>query len=223
MQKIKYMSEESLNKTGGLDTEEKIKEAARTIFHQKGYAATRTRDIAEAAGVNLALLNYYFRSKEKLFNIIMSETLGRFMEKIRLIFNDPGSTLEEKIGMITNQYIDLLIDEPEIPLFIISEVRTNPELLLEKLPIRDLIFRTIFYKQFQQAVAERRIDAIHPIHYLMNMIGLIIMPALAKPILQSAFHMNGDAYKELMENRKQLIPRWLYTIHLNSNQSDNEK
>jgi hypothetical protein len=55
------------------------------------------------------------------------------------------------------------------------------------------------------------------------MIGLIIMPALAKPILQSAFHMNGDAYKELMENRKQLIPRWLYTIHLNSNQSDNEK
>lgn len=133
MQKIKYMSEESLNKTGGLDTEEKIKEAARTIFHQKGYAATRTRDIAEAAGVNLALLNYYFRSKEKLFNIIMSETLGRFMEKIRLIFNDPGSTLEEKIGMITSQYIDLLIDEPEIPLFIISEVRTNPELLLEKL------------------------------------------------------------------------------------------
>src|SRR5690554_450245 len=128
------MAKKKETKTVDSSTEEKIKTAARTMFHKKGYAGTRTRDIAEEAGVNLALLNYYFRSKEKLFNIIMSETLGRFMEKIRLIFNDPGSTLEEKIGMITSQYIDLLIDEPEIPLFIISEVRTNPELLLEKLP-----------------------------------------------------------------------------------------
>ena len=56
-------------------TEEKIKIAARSVFHKKGYAATRTRDIAEEAGINLALLNYYFRSKEKLIDIIMTETM----------------------------------------------------------------------------------------------------------------------------------------------------
>ena len=59
-------------------TEEKIKNAARIIFHQKGYAGTKTRDIAEEAGINLALLNYYFRSKEKLFGIIMVESLQSF-------------------------------------------------------------------------------------------------------------------------------------------------
>ena len=58
-----------------LSTEEKFKEAARVVFTRKGYAATKTRDIAEEAGLNLALLNYYFRSKEKLFEIIMLEKI----------------------------------------------------------------------------------------------------------------------------------------------------
>ena len=61
-----------------LSTEEKIKAAARKVFTQKGYSATRTRDIAEEAGLNLALLNYYFRSKEKLFELIMAEKMQQF-------------------------------------------------------------------------------------------------------------------------------------------------
>ena len=65
-----------------LSTEEKIKEAAKKVFLKKGYAATRTRDIAEEAGINLALLNYYFRSKEKLFDLIMLEKLEKFFGAI---------------------------------------------------------------------------------------------------------------------------------------------
>src|SRR5947207_6934659 len=85
-----------------LPTQEKIKEAARKIFMQKGYAATRTRDIAEEAGINLALLNYYFRSKEKLFDIIMLEKLFHFIEGIKDILNDKQTTLEEKIETVVN-------------------------------------------------------------------------------------------------------------------------
>ena len=54
-----------------ISTEEKILEAASKVFTEKGFAGTRTRDIAEHAGINLALLNYYFRSKEKLFEQVM--------------------------------------------------------------------------------------------------------------------------------------------------------
>ena len=81
-------------------TEQKIKLAAKTIFHKKGYAATRTRDIAEASGINLALLNYYFRSKEKLFQLIMIETMQQFIASLSGAFNDPNSTLSEKIEII---------------------------------------------------------------------------------------------------------------------------
>ena len=83
-------------------TEEKIKEAARRVFTRKGYAATRTRDIAEESGYNLALINYYFRSKEKLFDIIMLDNLHLFIHSVMAIVNDPATTLQEKIEIVVN-------------------------------------------------------------------------------------------------------------------------
>src|SRR5579859_5707706 len=87
-------------------TEEKIMEAARKLFTQRGYAATRTRDIAEEAGINLALLNYYFRSKEKLFDIIMLESLHDFRQHIIVALNDEKTSLENKIETLVSNYID---------------------------------------------------------------------------------------------------------------------
>src|SRR5271154_299968 len=83
-----------------LTAEEKIKEAARNVFTRKGFAATRTRDIAEEAGINLALLNYYFRSKEKLFEIVMLENFGQFLNGVQTLLNQKESSLEEKIDAI---------------------------------------------------------------------------------------------------------------------------
>jgi len=97
-------------------TEEKIKEAARVVFHKKGFAATRTRDIAEEAGINLALLNYYFRSKGRLFEIIMLETVSGFIQTMALALNDEETTLEEKIRRIASAYIDLIGKEPDLPI-----------------------------------------------------------------------------------------------------------
>ena len=90
-----------------LSTEEKIKEAAKKVFLKKGYAATRTRDIAEEAGINLALLNYYFRSKEKLFDLIMLEKLEKFFGTIAPVLNNVNTTLEQKITLFSNNYTDL--------------------------------------------------------------------------------------------------------------------
>src|SRR5690606_37985856 len=88
--------------------EEKIKNAARLVFHKKGFAAARTSDIAEEAGINLALLNYYFRSKEKLFNIVMLEAFQSFFASISIVFNDADSSFNEKIEKFASNYIDLL-------------------------------------------------------------------------------------------------------------------
>jgi len=63
-EQIKVMATKKINKELDTSTEAKIKAAARVVFHKNGFAATRTRDIAEEAGINLALLNYYFRSKQ---------------------------------------------------------------------------------------------------------------------------------------------------------------
>src|SRR3954453_21008733 len=99
------------------NTEEKIKKAARVVFHEKGFAATRTRDIAQEADINLALLNYYFRSKQKLFDIIMLETLQGFARSLLEVFNNPDTTLEDKIDIFAERHIELLMQNPRIPIF----------------------------------------------------------------------------------------------------------
>ena len=195
-----------------ISTEEKIKNAARVVFHKKGYAASRTRDIAEEAGINLALLNYYFRSKEKLFNIVMLDTFQAFFNSIFIIFNDINTSLEEKIERFASNYIDLLFQEPEIPLFIMNEIRVNPHDLMQKINIKNSVFNSEFVIQYNQSVNEGKIKDLPFQHFIMNIMGLIIFPFIAKPLLQEISGMNEEQYNQLIEQRKELIPIWLKSI-----------
>lgn len=196
-------------KTLDTTTEEKIKAAARVVFHKKGYAATRTRDIAEEAGINLALLNYYFRSKEKLFDIIMFETIFGFMQNMTMVLNDEKSTLEKKVEMIAFNYIDFIIKEPNIPIFMLSELRNNADRLLEKLPIKQLLMTSVFFKQHQEAVAKGKLVEPNPLHFFMNLLSLVIFPFIGQPLLQGISGLNETKFNELMQERKKLIPVWI--------------
>ncbi len=193
-------------------TEEKIKNAARTVFHKKGFAAARTRDIAEEAGINLALLNYYFRSKEKLFNIVMLETFQSFFSTISIVFNDNGSTLEEKIKKFAAEYIDLLFQEPEIPLFIMSEIRNNPVELLQKVDLKSVVFGSIFFDQYNEAIRLGKIKDRHFLHFMMNFMGLIAFPFIAKPVLKEITGLNEVQFNNIVAERKALIPVWMNAL-----------
>lgn len=196
-------------KTIDATTEEKIKATARLVFHKKGYAATRTRDIAEEAGINLALLNYYFRSKEKLFEIIMFETLFGFMQNMIMVLSDEKNSLEKKVKLFVSNYIDLIIKDPNIPIFMLSEIRNHPENLLEKLPLKHLIMDSAFVKQHQQLVAEGKITDPNPLHFLMNLISLVVFPFIGQPLLQGISGLNEAQFVKLMQERKDRIPAWI--------------
>ncbi|OMP78551.1 MULTISPECIES: TetR/AcrR family transcriptional regulator [unclassified Chitinophaga] len=187
-----------------ISTEEKIKAAARTIFTRKGYAATKTRDIAEEAGMNLALLNYYFRSKEKLFSIVMAENLKKLFGILAPTLNDKSKSLDEKIAYIATSYIDMLFLNPDLPLFVLSELRQNPVWLRETLNVDAYVIGSHFMQQLQ----EKKKD-INPIHFLMSFLGMLIFPFAARPILQGTAALTDEQYNQLMEERKKLIPIWL--------------
>ncbi len=114
------------------NAEAKIKAAAWIVFHKKGFAATRTEDIAKEAKMNLALLNYYFKSKEKLFELVMLETLGTFFQAMGMVFNDEKTSLEKKVQLVAEKYIDVILAEPEMPLFMMSEAGVMELPFLEK-------------------------------------------------------------------------------------------
>jgi AcrR family transcriptional regulator len=190
-------------------TEEKIKLAARQVFHQKGFAATRTRDIAEAAGINLALLNYYFRSKEKLFDLIMLETMQHFMSTIATVVNTPDSTFQQKLEDLASNYIDLFSIEPEMPLFIMSELRSNPNNLLDHIRPKEFLMHSAFVQQFQQAIKEKIIPPQPFLQFMMNLLGLIIFPFIASPMFRNMGDLNESQYAALLQERKKMIPFWI--------------
>ncbi|NQX41406.1 DNA-binding transcriptional regulator, AcrR family [Pedobacter steynii] len=191
--------------TADSSTEEKIKEAAAKVFTQKGFAATRTRDIAEEAGINLALLNYYFRSKEKLFDLVMMESLQKFLLGVRDILNDVNSSLTEKISQLASHYIDLLKVNTDLPLFILSEIRANPARLEANMGAKEILLQSNFYKQLE-ATTKKKVD---PVHFLMNIFGLTVFPFVASPLLRIIGEKSKAEFDALMDERKKMIPIWI--------------
>ena len=192
-----------------MNSEERIKVAARKVFHQKGYAGTRTRDIAEEAGINHAMVNYYFRSKEKLFQIVMIETMTYFFQGISAILNQETTSLEQKIEQVVAKYIDLLLEEPELPTFVFNEVRTNPEPFIENSPIYKALQNSVLARQYAEAVARGEVSEPNLLHMVLNVISLVIFPFITQPILIVLNKMDNEQYKTLMLERKKLIPQWI--------------
>lgn len=186
-------------------TEDKIKEAARKVFTKKGFAAARTRDIAEEAGINLALLNYYFRSKQRLFDIVMGENLAHFIVGMKSVIYNEKTTLMQKVEAIVENYIELLKTHPDLPLFILSEIRANPDKLAAKLDVRSILIQSVFFRQ----IAEETKGKVNPLQFMMNVLGLTIFPFIASPLLKNIGNMKQADFDRLMQERKKMIPVWV--------------
>ncbi|WP_018628597.1 TetR/AcrR family transcriptional regulator [Niabella aurantiaca] len=187
-----------------LSSEEKIKEAARKVFMEKGYAATRTRDIAEAAGINLALLNYYFRSKEKLFELVMQEKLSSFFGLMLPVLQDPASSLSDKIHTIADRYINMLADNPDLPLFVLNAMRNAPKKFVAMLKGADHVLHSVFARQLKEQNPD-----VAPEQLFINIIALCIFPFAMRPGLEVLSPEIGVQFNTLMEERKKLVPKWM--------------
>ena len=171
---------------------------------QKGFAATRTRDIAEESGINLALLNYYFRSKEKLFNQVMTEKMQQFFGVLFPIIADSATKLDAKIDLIVSNYIDMLSQNPDLPLFVLSEMKGQPGQINKTLPVEKITKNVSLVQQLQ----EKRPD-LNPVHFLMNILGMTIFPFIARPAFGVIGILNKNDFERIIEERRKLIPLWI--------------
>ncbi|TCK84726.1 TetR/AcrR family transcriptional regulator [Albibacterium bauzanense] len=201
------------NEKQGIDasTEEKIKEAARVVFTRKGFVSTTVRDIAAEADINLALVNYYFRSKQKLFDLIMIETIEKLFSEIMVIVMDESTSLNKKIELIVDHYIGQLLNNPDFPLFIVNEILSGSNKFPAFIKNAAAIKGSYFFKQLNELNMDKELE-INPIHILMNIIGLIIFPFLGRRVLEKAAGVEEDDFRDLMEERKKLIPIWIGKI-----------
>lgn len=200
-----------IKEAGDPSKEQRILEAARKVFTEKGFAATRTRDIAKEAGINLALLNYYFRSKEKLFNIVMSETRERLFLGIRSIMNDEETTINEKFKLLAERHIDTITENPSLPLFYLNEMHTSKSDLIETFKKKTLLHQSYLFKQLEEAYKAGEIK-VSPLQVFMSYLGLTLFAFIGKPMIIAANHITEEEFKAFMEERKRLIPIWMDSI-----------
>lgn len=196
-----------------ITTEERIKEAARKLFQQKGYGMTKSRDIAEEAGINLALLNYYFRSKEKLFELIMGESLHNLIAFLSGIMNNEKLSLPEMIDRIVEKYIDLLIENPNLPLFVLGQIQADPGKFIEKsgFPL-NIVKTSRLQRLLEKQIEDSGLKEVSPTHIIINVVSMTIFPFIGKPLLLSIFGLDEESYWQFISERRKLIPKEIKTF-----------
>ena len=182
-------------------TENKILNAAEDEFIEKGLTGARMQQIADKAGINKALLHYYYRSKDKLFEVIFSTILKTLIPKIKRIINEDVD-LYSKIRNFANEYITMLQEKPHIPGFIIHELGTNPDRLAKifgKLEI-DISY---IKNQINEEIKKGNIRDIQAEQLIINLLSLCIFPVIARPLAEPIlFSSNKEDYNKMIEDRK---------------------
>lgn len=188
------------NRTPG--TEAKIIQAARKVFLQKGMAGARMMEIATEAGINKALLHYYFRSKEKLFMAIFKESIEEMGQRINLVFSKK-MPLDETIRNFVDQYMDMLIEHPYLPGFVVYEINRNPELLIQTVLQSSKKPNPLpFIQQLNEAIANGTIKAINPVNFIINLVSLCVFPFIARPMLMGIMNLSDKDFEAIMNTRK---------------------
>ena len=188
-------------------TEEKIRYAAEREFMEKGFAGARIRDIAANAGINLALLNYYFRSKEKLYEQIMTEKIDQLFSVILPTLNDKKTSLLQKLHLIAKHYCHMLVNEPTLPGFVLSEMQNHPQRFANQISITSKIMESDYLQQLRKADPN-----IEPIHHLITYLGILLFPFLMRPVLLASGTINQKLFIKRMNERQKNAPIWMANL-----------
>ncbi|MGE0089224.1 MAG: TetR family transcriptional regulator [Bacteroidales bacterium] len=197
-----------------VDTETRILDAAKEVFQKKGLAGARMQEIADVAGINKALLHYYYRTKDKLFEKVFEIAFSVFVPKIKETVLSTDKSVYEKIEFFVENYINLISKHPFIPGFVISELNRNPHILVEiiekNVQIKELNLLENFNNQIQEEVKKGIIRPIDAKNLMVNVVGLCIFPFIARPIIQGLlFNNNKKAYDEFLTQRKQFVTEFI--------------
>ena len=178
-------------------TEKLIKEKAKILFFQKGFLNATTQEIADEAGINRALIHYYFRSREQMLDQLLDETILEKKDKIRGILT---STLNfnQKIAMYIHTVVDHGLKYPYLENFIISEMARRPDKLKE-ICARDKVKSSeLIREELEHEIAKGGIASISPEHFMINLSALCNYPLLAKNIFQTIHGMTDSAYRKFL-------------------------
>lgn len=184
-------------------TEEKIFEAATEVFLEKGMDGARMQDIADRAGINKALLHYYFRTKDHLFDAVFEKIAGKMFEKFAPVFDD-GLSLEEKIKLFFREHISFLQENPKLPGFVFTEINRNPDRIKKLLKNVDFNnFWLMLFEQHKEELKKYNLTNETLPQIMVSMAALSVFPFAAKKILEGILVKLDIDFDSFVEERKE--------------------
>ncbi|MFO7879840.1 MAG: TetR/AcrR family transcriptional regulator [Bacteroidales bacterium] len=185
------------------DTEAVILNAASEVFMEKGFDGARMQEIADKAGLNKALLHYYFRSKKKLFNDVFQVVLMEMVDGLSRIFEKDISVFEA-IRQFFAVHQDILLKNKLLPLFMLNEIQRDPELIVNL--YRGDRIQSVREKFEHDVIREQETGIIRadvqPMDLFLNILSLSIFPFAAKPLLKGFYSMGEDDFQQMITYRK---------------------
>lgn len=197
-------------------TEQRILQAARSVFVRRGTAGARMQEIAEEAGVNPALLHYYFRSKDRLAAAVFREAAGRLVPSVTALLSGDG-TIEEKVERFVHLYIDTVRHSPFMPGYVVAELHHHPERVTAMLSdaagarVEEVArgFMERLDAQLKRRAAEGTMRPITPQQFVVSLMGLVVVPFLARPILPILLDAGDAAFDRFLDERRADLPRFI--------------
>jgi AcrR family transcriptional regulator len=183
------------------NTESNILDAAESIFQRKGMDGARMQEIADEAGINKAMLHYYYKSKQVLFGAVFKKAFSLLAPQLNAVLND-DSSIEIKIRNFANNYITFISKHPYLPSFIIMELNKNPDFILKLKDNAGFPNLEKFKNQVAKEVKNGILKPVNGQQLFINIISLCIFPFVASPLVKALVDVNDSEFKLLMEARK---------------------
>lgn len=189
-------------------TEEMIKSTAKKLFFGEGKFNATTQEIADAAGVNRTLINYYFRSRDKLFEEVFEEAqLEETKKSESILFSD--LPFKEKIAEFIDYSMQIAMEYPYLEIYLVTQI--NQGCAFSKSEQIDRLMPE-FFKQIEAEIKKGNIRKTEPVQFIFNVISLINFPLCMRPLIQESLQLDDKEFNRLLKERKQII---LDTLFIN--------
>ena len=204
-----------------ISTEQKIKDAARAVFIAKGFSGCSTREIAKASGMNVALVNYYFRSKSQLFQLIFNAAMEDFTNTMVEVFSC-DFTLQEKMRILIEKEYEFLSQHPELPSFIIQETNRESNIAHDNFSFFQKISNTGIFQQCVEAQQRGEMREIDIFNLTLLILSNCHYPFMSRNMLKGMLKLDDYQLITSIEVHKKHVSNLLiaYLFPKNSNNEE---
>jgi AcrR family transcriptional regulator len=196
------------NVPGDDETRERLLQAAHRVFLRSGTAKARTQEIADEAGVNKALLHYYFGSKAALADAVFAQQAAQLLPRIFGILGAPDRTVADKVTAVVQEQIRFHRANPFLAGFLATELHVEPDRIKRLIAPHGVPPMAVLEQQLRDAAEAGEMRPMPVAQFVLSLMGALMLPFIMRPMVEIFFNLEGDRFDAFLDTRLALLPEF---------------